>query len=130
MLVVLVFPIMVSCSKDSDNDDGGGSSLPVTKENLIGGWVNEHKDIKSVFVFKSDDKGDFTYFVGSTPYGRLSYTFTYKIIGDKLIISDLVNYEKEKIKGESEYTVTLYQNKLLLKGEFGTDTYTRDNFWQ
>ena len=129
MLVVLSFSIMVSCSKDSDN--GGGSSLPVTKENLIGGWVYDLKSVKSVFVFRSNDKGEFIYFVGDYPNSRLSYTFSYKIKGDNLILSDMITYDKEKWGSDSEYTypVTLYKDKLLLKDEFGIDTYTRDDFW-
>ena len=127
MLVVLSLSMLVSCSKN--NEDEGGNTLPLTKENLIGGWVYESKSIKIVFTFKSDGKGEYTYFVNSNPSDLLSFTFNYDIKGDKLVLSNMVHYDKKAMTGEREYLVNLYKDKMLLKDEFGTDTYIRDDFW-
>lgn len=133
MFTVFTVSMQISCSSDNDKDiETALTPLSLTKENLIGGWQNEMKDIIEVYVFRSSGKGNFTYFVNQIPHSLMSYTFDYNIKDGKLVLSNLVNYEDKPIKGDMEYFVNITKDRLELidvTNDFSHRTYKRDNFW-
>lgn len=132
MFTVFTVSMQISCSSDDKDIEATLTSLSLTKENLVGGWQHEMKDIIEVYVFRSSGKGECTYFVNKIPHSLMSYTFDYNIKDGKLVLSNLVNYEDKPIKGDIEYIVNITKDRLELTdvaNGFSPRTYKRDDFW-
>ena len=103
-IIILIIAIILTISSFGKNKNN--------QNNFIGSWTN---DGITVYKFNKDNTGELI-------VSLTEYEFTYKI-EDKTLYID---FENEK-STDSQYSYSFEKDKLILKGDNGTFTFTKKN---